>query len=279
MVTALRLAIRLGLRAALALALSVVGLLLWATAIEPNLLLVRNVTVSTPAWRGPPLRVALLADLHIGSPWNGLDHLQRVVDTTNAQHPDLVVLLGDFDINAIYGGEKIDEPLWVPVLAQLEAPLGAYAVLGNHDWWNDHDDIRAHLAQNGIELLENRSVVLGDGERRFVLAGIGDSMTGHARVSKALAGRSAGDDVIAITHGPDVFEGLDARADVLFAGHTHGGQIWLPFYGSPGWTGPYRKGLFPRGEQRLFVTTGIGMSVLPMRFGCPPEIVIATVSG
>lgn len=269
----LRRLLRAALRVTLLLLFVGVALAAWALG-EPAVLVIEEATVTPAGWDAPPLRVALLSDLHVGSPWNDLDRLQAIVERTNALSPDLVLLLGDYAINDIPGGHPLPEAAWTAVLGGLEAKRGVYAVLGNHDWWNDEDTIRAAFEANGIPVLENRAVSLGKG---VWLAGIGDSFTGHDRVKKALTGVPAGASVLAMTHGPDVFDDPALRADLLVAGHTHGGQVVFPFVGAPAVPEGYLRGPYTRGERHLWVTSGIGTSVLPVRFGVPPEIVILTV--
>lgn len=249
----------------------------WATVAEPNVLAVREVAVTPPRWDGPTLRVALVSDIHVGAPWADLDRLQEIVDHTNAAQPDLVLLLGDYDINEVIGGKHVNEAAWSALLGQLRAPLGTYAVLGNHDWTNNEPEIRSQLTKNGIRVLENESVALSYADKPFYLSGIGDSITHHDNVGQALGGIPANADILALTHAPDVFDGLDPRVDLLVAGHTHGGQVDLPVLGTLAWKAPYVYGAYASGDQRLHVTSGLGMSVLPVRFGVLPEIVVLTV--
>lgn len=258
-------------------AATLLGLASWATIAEPNLLVVREVQVNPPQWRGPSLRVALVSDIHVGAPWSGLDRLQDIVEATNAAKPDLILLLGDFDINEVTGGKHVTESAWTAVLGGLSAPLGTYAVLGNHDWENNQPEIRAQLTQNGIPVLENESVRLDYHGVPFYLAGIGDSVTRHDNVPRAFQNVPANAEVLAMTHAPDVFDSIDPSVDLMVAGHTHGGQVDLPILGTLAWTEPYVYGAYARGNQRLHVTSGLGMSILPVRFGVLPEIVVLTV--
>lgn len=256
---------------------AVLALTGWATIAEPNLLVVREVKVNPPQWSGPALRVALVSDIHVGAPWSGLDRLHEIVDATNAAKPDLILLLGDFDINEITGGERIGESVWTAVLGELSAPLGTYAVLGNHDWWNNEPEIRSQLEQHGIPVLENESVAMSHNGVPFYLAGIGDSITHHDNVPASLQNIPANAEILAMTHAPDVFGSLNPRVDLLVAGHTHGGQVDLPILGTLAWTEPYVYGPYSRGNQRLHVTSGLGMSIYPVRFGVPPEIVMLSL--
>jgi predicted MPP superfamily phosphohydrolase len=249
----------------------------WAIAIEPSRLVVREDTLA--GWEGPPLRVALISDLHVGAPWIDLDYVQDLVAATNAARPDLVLLLGDYDINHIPGGVKVDPKTWAPVLGQLDAPLGVHAVLGNHDWWNDVRGIRRAMEQAGIDVHENEAVALPWEGERVWLVGIGDDFTDHDRVAKAFAGVPAGADVLAMTHTPDVVHELDDLAQVLVAGHTHGGQVRLPWLSDRLLDLAWTRGAYAVENTAMYVTSGVGTSVLPVRFGVPPEVVILTLGG
>lgn len=249
------------------------ALFTWAVAIEPSRLVLQDDEVRLRDWRAPPLRVALISDLHVGSPWITLDYLERLVARTNTEKPDVVLLLGDFDINGIPGGEKVAPERWAPILGRLEAPT--YAVLGNHDWWNDHRRIRGALEAAGVDVLENEAKRLG----RWWLVGVGDSYTGHDRVARAFAGVPKGASVVAMTHTPDVSREIGTRADLVVAGHTHGGQVRLPWITERHLKLDYYRGLYPVSGTSLYVTSGVGTSLLPFRFRVPPEVVILTVEG
>src|SRR6185295_6419751 len=109
-------------------------------------------------WPRPPLRVALLADLHVGSPFNGLAKLRRIVDRTNAARPDLICILGDLVIQGVIGGRFVPPEAVAAELKRLSAPAGTVAVLGNHDGWLNHDRVRDALVENGIRVIEDTAV-------------------------------------------------------------------------------------------------------------------------
>lgn len=269
-----------------ALAVVVVLAGLWAFWLEPASLTVREYRVVLPEWPQPlsGLRIAVLSDLHVGSPFNGLDRLREVVERTNAERPDLTLLTGDYVIQGVPGGTFVEPADIAPELAKLEARLGVFAVMGNHDWWLEEpqeviDAFRAHE----IPLLDNRSVEIRAAES-FWLAGIGDWWEGNPNVAAALAAVPAEAPRLLFTHNPDVFPTILERADLTIAGHTHGGQVFLPLLGRlvvPSDYGErYAKGLIEEGGKRLFVSTGVGTSILPVRFLTPPEIsVLEIVSG
>ena len=247
------------------------------------MLVVRHVTIQLPG--GPTgLRIAVLSDLHIGSPHVGLDKLQKIVERTNAENPALIVLLGDFVTGGPGGRHNRDfvEPEQIAAgLKNLHAPLGVYAVLGNHDWWYDGERVGRAIREAGIPVLENQAVRLTDGRQAFWLGGIADLWTREPDIAGTLAQVTNSDPVILITHNPDIFPEVPPRVGLTLAAHTHGGQVDLPVIGRVVTTSKlgYVAGEYAEGGRHLFVTTGIGTSIMPVRFGVPPEIVILTLAG
>lgn len=249
---------------------------LWGFGIEPGLLVVRHLRMELPGWKSE-LRIAVLSDLHIGSPHVGLDKLRTIVEKTNGEHPDLVVLLGDFVTGGPNGrraGGFVEPELTAAELKKLHAPLGVFAVLGNHDWWYDGERVGMALTDAGIPVLENKAVRVGP----IWLGGIADFWTREPDVAGTLAQVTTDDPVVLITHNPDIFPEVPPRVSLLLAAHTHGGQVRLPIVGTLITTSKlgYNAGEFVERGRHLFVTTGIGTSILPVRFGVPPEIVILT---
>jgi uncharacterized protein len=261
------------------------GVALWGFMLEPARLVVHRTDITLPHWpaRLKGLRIALIADLHGGSPYITFDKIRRVVRETNAAHPDLVLLAGDFVTGerAQVGGRFMPPEVIAPALRGLHARLGVFATLGNHDRWFNGPRVQDALEQAGIRVLENDAVrVEGNGAALWI-AGIGDLWTGHPDVAAALAKVSDDAPVIALTHNPDIFPEIPARVALTLAGHTHGGQVVLPFIGRPFIHSPfgerYTHGHVVEGSRHLFVTTGIGTSIVPARFGVPPEIAVLTL--
>jgi predicted MPP superfamily phosphohydrolase len=260
------------------------GLLaLWAFVREPASLQVRRHELVLPGWPADhrPLTVALLADLHTGAPWQGLDTLAAIVETTNALRPDLVLLAGDFVIHGVLGGDFVPPEESAPVLGRLAAPLGVYAVLGNHDHWLDAARVGAALQAAGIPVLEDQALRIEREGGAFWLVGLKDCWERDCDPARALAQLTDGSPVLAFTHNPDLFATLPDRFALVMAGHTHGGQVALPLFGRlivPSRYGQrYAHGLVVEQGRQLFVTTGIGTSILPVRFGVPPEIALLTL--
>jgi uncharacterized protein len=271
---------RLGL---LILLLAAVLLGGWAFWLEPRRLVLHEEALDVPHWpeelRG--FRLALLSDLHVGSPYWGLPELERLVDRVNQEKPELVLLAGDYMINGVTFGESVAPEAIAGALAGLDAPLGVVAVLGNHDWWNDGHRVRRAFESAGVIVLENEARAIQRGSQRFHVVGLADQLTRRVRLDPALAGVAEGSPFLVLAHEPDVFVRVPERASLTLAGHTHGGQVRLPLIGRP--VIPSRYGQrFAAGHiveegRHLFVTTGVGTSVFPVRFGVAPELVILTL--
>ena len=250
------------------------------------MLVVRHRRMELAGWKSE-LKIAVLSDLHVGSPHVGLDKVRTIVERTNAENPALVVLLGDFVIGGpggnrkgLPGGSFVQPEQTAAELKKLRAPLGVFTVMGNHDWWYDGERVGRALTEAGIPVLENRAVHVGP----IWLGGIADYWTREPDIAGTLRQVTDhgdnGDPVVLITHNPDIFPEVPARVSLTLAAHTHGGQVNLPIVGRVVTTSRlgYVAGEYVEGGRHLFVTTGIGTSILPVRFGVPPEIVILTVS-
>ena len=222
----------------------------------------------------------MLADLHVGSPWNGLDNLERIIERTNAIHPDLILLTGDYVVTNVVGGTFVAPETTAAALRALHAPLGMYAVLGNHDCWLDAPRVRTAFEREGIPVLDDAAREI-DPSRRLWLAGIGDFWEERHDVRAALADVPDDAVVLVFTHNPDVFPHVPDRVALTIAGHTHGGQVALPFIGRPIVPSQYGEryaiGHVVENGRHLFVSPGIGTSLFPIRFRVPPEISVVTL--
>jgi len=276
-------AIRRWLWAAGVLASAACGLGGWAFCVEPGMLVTRENALELPDWpvECTGLRVAVLADLHVGSPFNGLARLETVVQRTQQAAPDLVLLAGDYVIQGVRGGRFETPETMARVLAGLEAPAGVYAVLGNHDWWLDAPRVQKALESASIGVLEDRAVEIRHGTCRFWLAGVSDFLEGRHDVRAALQDVPADAAVLVLTHNPDVLGQVPARVALTIAGHTHGGQVRIPGLGRPivpsRFGQRYAIGHIVEDGRHLFVSPGIGTSILPVRFLVPPEISLLTL--
>ena len=261
------------------------ALALWALWLEPASLRVVSYRLSLPRWPAAcsGLTVAVISDLHVGSPFNGVAKLERVVAETQNARPDLVLLAGDFVIQGVRGGQFVAPEVTSAKLGKLAAPYGVFAVLGNHDWWLDGPRVRQAFETSRIPVLENRAVELRRGDCTFWLAGIGDFWEGKPDVEGTLASVPRDAPVLVLTHNPDVFPGIPDRVALTVAGHTHGGQVRVPFIGRPVVPSAYGErfaiGPVVDGGRHLFVTPGVGTSILPVRFLVPPEISLLELRG
>lgn len=230
------------------------------------------------------LRAVQLSDIHHG-PWLALDYVRQIVDRTNALAPDVILLTGDY----VHRSPAYIEPV-VQELARLRAKIGTVAVLGNHDWYEGAERIRRGLRQASIPVIDNDRRIITP-ERRLVadareglcLAGVGDLWEDRQDYRRALAGLPSDMPRVLLAHNPDVAEEPELvrggfRVDLQVSGHTHGGQIRLPFIGAavtPSRFGQkYAQGLVQGPRCPVFISTGIGVSMLPTRMGVPPEIAV-----
>jgi len=252
----------------------------WTFVYEPSTLRVQRYDLPLAGWPEEMngLEVALLSDLHVGSPYQGLRHLREIVRRTNEAEPDLVLLAGDYVIDGVMGGHFVPPEEIAPVLAGLEAPLGVYAVLGNHDYWLDGPRVAHAFVGAGIPVLQDGAVEVAG----VWIVGLGDWWEARPDIAAALSGVDAKAPVIAFTHNPDVFPLIPSRISLTLAGHTHGGQVRFPFWGAPvvpsHYGQRYAHGHVVEGGRHLFVTSGLGTSIIPARFRVPPEIALLRLS-
>ena len=254
------------------------ALALWAFWLEPASLRNEDHRLHPPGWPASchGLRIAVLADLHVGSPWNGLSKLAETVELTQRARPDLVLLAGDFVIHGVVGGRFTPPEEAAALLSELDAPAGVYAVLGNHDWWLDADRVRSSLEGVGIPVLEDASVRVQYRACDFWLVGVSDFWEGPHDVRAALRGVPQDAASVLFTHNPDLFPEIPDHVSLTIAGHTHGGQVYLPGIGRPVVPSQYGErfaiGHIVEQGRHLFVSSGLGTSILPVRFLVPPEV-------
>lgn len=263
---------------------AIVLLTVYGFYIEPSGIRVKeyDIALGDGAARLPePLRIAVIADLHAGAPYINEAKIDRIVALTNASHPDLILLPGDFVIQGVLGGSPIPIEITAAKLRGLSAPLGVYAVLGNHEQRTDPEHIAETIDAAGIPVLENRSLRIDTEGGPLYLVGLSDAWSTQPDIERALANVPPGTAALCFTHSPDVFPDLPSACALTVAGHTHGGQVWLPFIGRPvvpsHYGQRYAAGLIRENGKTLFVSTGIGTSILPVRFGVPPEISVLNV--
>lgn len=268
---------------AAALLLLVAATVIWGFFIEPDRLVLHQKTIQIDNWPAElsGLRIALIGDVHTDHHFINEQKLQKIVDLTNAQNPDLIVLLGDYNTGGTGNPDHVEPETTAGYLKNLRAPLGVCGVLGNHDWWYNGEKVRRAFEEAGIPMLDNEVKELSWHGKSFWLAGLADLWTRPQHVAETIAKAPSGSTVIALTHNPDVFPTLPQSVPLLLAAHTHGGQVNIPLIGTP--IVPSRFGrkytaghVFENGHH-MFVTTGIGTSIMRVRFRVPPEVVILTV--
>jgi uncharacterized protein len=257
-----------------------------AFAIEPRFrLAVRQWMVSHPSWpkTAKPLRIGILTDIHAVEPWMSAARIASISRRLNAHRPDIIVLLGDYvcALKRPFRSRKIPVAEWVGALKELHAPLGVYAVLGNHDHWTGEAGlIREHFGKAHIRLLENAAVPIESAGRRFWLAGLGDQMENDDDLPGTLHQIKDNAPAVLLAHEPHIFKHVPERFALTLSGHTHGGQVYVPFVGRPAIPAAvarYAYGHVQEGGRHLVVSAGLGLTAVPVRFLVPPEIAIVTL--
>lgn len=280
--------------------LTVGGLLTgtYALAIEPGFRL--NTTVykfTPPRWTlGLKLRIVMLADPHCVEPHMPLSRWKRIIAAANALEPDIHLLMGDYVAGHFFRTGTVKVADIAEAASALEAPLGTFGICGNHDWW---DDLTAQRLQQGptitesafvaagIPMLENTVQRLVKNDQPFWLTGTSSLVAvktarkgrfdSRADLKGTLAQVTDDAPIIHLAHEPDLFVKMPDRVSLTLSGHTHGGQIRLFGY-SPVTPSSYGNrfayGHVIEDGRHLVVSGGLGCSILPVRFGVPPEIVV-----
>jgi uncharacterized protein len=225
------------------------------------------------------LVVAHLSDLHIVS-YGPREH--RVVSMLAEAKPGLIVLTGDF---LTARGDRAAVQRFLKDLQPLNTPFGVWAVLGNHEHTESaalgQEAIRQFFNEADVALLVNEGGRIGRGLDTLTLIGVDDPYTGYDRLWEALKGMQRTPFAILLSHSPEIFFKADlARFDLVLAGHTHGGQVRLPWIGSlwlPPGSEKYEAGWFSGVNAKMYVTRGVGTSIVPVRFLCRPEITLITL--
>jgi predicted MPP superfamily phosphohydrolase len=215
------------------------------------------------------LRIVQLSDIH-HSPFTGSAQIMHAIETANSLEPDIIALTGDY----VSHDPSYASPC-AEMLGRLRARHGVYAVLGNHDHWTDAALITDLFRLAGIQVLVNEGMRFELGGASFWLAGVDDTMVGLEDLPLALAGSRADEMKLLLAHNPIILRrAARAGVDLVLSGHTHGGQItWRSEKSASG--RPRRRilrGLGRRGQTQIYVTRGLGTVVLPVRYGCPPEV-------
>jgi uncharacterized protein len=246
--------------------------------------IIRSATLELANWPegAPPLRVLHLSDIHVAGPDMPPERLARLVTGFNRLQPDLVTIAGDLISEKRTATRHYSAHEVVAPLGGLRAPLGVVVAPGNHDHWFNMAAIRRELEARGIIVLANRAIRHGP----LLIGGVDDDFSGHDDVPATLAALDAlgpGPQIL-LTHSPDIVPELPRPVDATLAGHTHCGQIVLPLIGALSYVSRHGDRFacgVMRGEANgpVVVGAGLGTSVLPLRFGAPPDVWLLTLHG
>jgi uncharacterized protein len=285
---------------------SLVTLGAYAAGVEPMLLTrVTRYALTPPRWpTGLNLRIVALADIHACRPWMTPERIVALVEEANALSPDVVLLLGDYVAGMRMVTGWVHPSEWAPALAGLRAPLGVHAVMGNHDWWDDRTAqktgqgptmARKALEKAGVPVLENDVVRLEKDGMAFWIAGLADQLAlrpgrewarkwfeGLDDLKGTLAKITDHEPIILVAHEPDIFPKVSPRVALTLSGHTHGGQVRLFGYSPvvPSRFGNrYAYGHVVEDDRHLIVSGGLGFSMLPVRIGVRPEMLLIELGG
>lgn len=274
------------------------ALLIWGFVIEPNQLVTNNYELKLKKW-GPALnglKIVVISDIHAGSNFVTADKIRQIVVQANVQQPDLIVLLGDYVSPTLFNRQKLRMPLpeITESLRGFHAKYGVYAILGNVDEAFGKEEIRDALEKAGIKVLSNEVVSLKINGENLRLLGMQNTMTSDQwvvisdQLRRLLNDAGQTGKIIVLVHNPDYFPAItgelsiSADLSLILAGHTHGGQVRLPWIGAPivpsGQGQKYVRGHIRQEDTDMFITTGIGTSKIPVRFGVPPEIAVLNIS-
>jgi predicted MPP superfamily phosphohydrolase len=261
-----------------ALGFGLIGWAYWTAIADP---VVREARIGLADWPPgtPPVRAVLISDIHVAGPDMPPARLARIVRQINALAPDIVLIAGDFVSDKRTATRHYSQAEAVAPLAGLRSRLGSFAVMGNHDHWRDPAGAHRALAAAGVRLLDNEAVAAGP----LALGGLDDPFTGRDDLAATLAAMRRLDGVrILLSHSPDPFPTLPAEAGlIMLAGHTHCGQVRLPFVGALSTMSDfgerYACGRVRERGNILIVTAGLGTSGLPLRLGAVPDLWLVTI--
>jgi predicted MPP superfamily phosphohydrolase len=241
--------------------------------------------LTLPGWPlfDRPLRFVLIGDPHVGSHAGDLDRFAAIVTEVRESPADAILLLGDYMNMMVFGARRVPPDAIAKLFEPLTRHAPTFAALGNHDIEYGKAAVSDALRSVGIVVLDNSAARLGAAGRTVAIAGLADNSTDEPDLDRALA--DIGDDAptILLAHDPAAFGDLPPGRWLMLSGHTHGGQVRLP------WVGPvvnasaaplkWTHGHIIEGDRELIVSAGLGTSGLPIRWRCPPELVELQVNG
>lgn len=259
------------------LLLFIILLILWGVQIEPRLLFVKNVDLFIPNWPKSlnDTKVAVISDLHIGSKSINFKKIEKIVQKINAEDPDLIFILGDYDTYLI-SKSKIPPERISKSLKKLKAKYGVVSILGNHDI--AHQEIVKDMLSNAkIKLLEDEKVNIKIKNKNINVIGSKDLW--HFPDTRKVVNmtKKTKGPILFLAHNPDTFDDIPPNISLILSGHNHGGEVRFPFVGAPFVPSEYGqrfiKGHVAENNKHIYITSGIG-SLTRVRFGNIPEIVI-----
>lgn len=266
------------------LALLLLGGVGYGYLVEPGWVVVEQIKLKlrrlSPVFSG--IRIAQISDIHMGG-WMNSERLQHVVDKIIAENPDLLLLTGDYLLG--HGFDEVAEQnlqAMVDILTPLTQAIPSYGILGNHDYWTNAKAVRAMLRTSGVMELTNSFFTITRGSEKLHLCGVDDVWEGDIRLNDMLERLPEDGAAILLAHEPDFADqsAVTQRFDLQVSGHSHGGQVVVPFFGPPvlPYLGQkYPIGLYKVDEMFQYTNRGVGMARLPIRINCPPEITLFTL--
>jgi predicted MPP superfamily phosphohydrolase len=258
----------------------------WLTAFaRAQMHIVARYTLALPGWPRfeRPLRIAFLSDFHVGSHTGDIARLSAIADEVIALSPDLVLFGGDYMNLQIAGGGRVPPVTVAQLLSRMTGRHGRFAILGNHDYVYSAGDVAEALRGHGIAVLDHEHGVFSFGGHEIGVLGLPDAHVTRPEARALLRALDPGRPAIVLAHDPVWFADVPSGPFLTLSGHTHGGQVKLPFVGvlRNASAAPLRwsHGLIAEGGRHLIVTAGLGTSMIPLRIGVPPEFAVIEVNG
>jgi uncharacterized protein len=268
-------------RTGLVIAVILFVLVIWMVGEASSPPIFRFAHVSLAGWpaRTRPMRLVLMSDLHVSKPGDTPDRLRDTVARVNLLHPDIVLIAGDFRATGIEAAKSFSIAKTVAPLGDLRPRFETFAILGNHDY-DDPQQMRRRLADQDVRLLDNEAVRVGP----LGIVAVSDIFSHHADVAAAMRSwQKSGGIPIVMTHSPDVIPDLPPAITLALAGHTHCGQVSLPFYGPPTTQSRFGRrymcGLVREGSRTSIISAGLGVSGWPIRWNARPDLWVIDVGG
>ncbi|NFG40374.1 metallophosphoesterase [Clostridium botulinum] len=257
------------------------GIFAYSIYVEPNLLSVKNIEInnSSNIKNEDTIKIAQISDIHLGEYYT-IDKLEKLVNKVNSQNADIIVFTGDLFDNV----SKFEDTSKVaPILKKLNAKIGKYAIYGNHDYGGGAKNIYKNVMEDsGFKILVNdQANVKLDSGKTISILGLDDALLGNPDVEKTARNIKESNYNLLLLHEPDLSDKfVSYNIDLILAGHSHGGQVKIPFLGeivTPPLAEKYKDGLYNLNTQRntqLYVNSGIGNTKMPFRFMNVPEVSI-----